>query len=217
MHLPPQRPPYYGNTMPKLRPGGIRDQQLAARRKKAFEMKADDYSLRQIQEVTGIDKGDLSRMFTTYHEEALKLRGQELFDRQDERALDIYRKAMDNLRQVVPELDSDGNIILQPLLDALGVPVLDENGQYVMCARLDHNVYRINLELVMKAWQNINQLHGCNAPTKTASSITQLGSELPTEIVWTIKDPNKPDSEPVVIEQQAIENNGSSTNWEQTK
>lgn len=146
--------------MPRLNPGGPLGLARAAKLETAYKMRIDGKTLNAISEVTGINKGDLSREFRKQVARVSKEGGEALHALQNERALEVLASANEIHRRFIPVLDNKGLPVMEPAYDGNGQPLLDENGQQVVLPKRDEAQRIQALNTSIKAISQISELNG---------------------------------------------------------
>ncbi|MBP5996973.1 MAG: hypothetical protein KA535_03395 [Azonexus sp.] len=156
---------------------------LKERREKALQLRKDGLTLRQISEQVGIHFADLGRYFSEYKSESIKELREELFAMQTERLYELWRAAAEDMRKFVPVVDAKGKMIMVPILNQHGEPVLGPDGQVLTAPMRDFGVHLNAINVATRVAEKLAAHFGLDAPTR---SLVMNNAENPHEITFRI-------------------------------
>lgn len=167
------------NLNPK---SGRRAIDLKIRREKALQMRLDGHSLRQIQEVTRIDKANLCEYFKEYKSESIADLREHLFQQTQERLTELWQGAISEARKFVPVLDAKGKEVTYPERNNDGELVLDEAGNPKMVVMRDSGVRLNAINTAARIVEKLIALYGFEG----AKRLELTTSETPAEFVFRV-------------------------------
>lgn len=159
----------------------------AERDAEVLRLRRADYTYAEITERTGMDGSNARRLVEKHLADLPAADAAELRQWERTKLNELERSAWPQAYDFFAELDASGKPVMEPVCDADGLVMLDQDGLPMMRIRRDWNIANQGRALLLKTHEARSKMFGLAAPVRTSTAF-ENGFEEDRNVTFRIVD-----------------------------